>query len=160
MTRRHKAVIEDVLAEDCAAAEAYRVAQKFCDLLDRPSMAAAHRSYQAWRDALSTDMRRHFRKVINLVREWNEEIFGYCDGGWTNGGTEARNKRVRRVYEASESRLGGDLFRERVLRHQGAHLPDTTVRKKKKRRKERPATRVPQPATRVGRHGQLSLDIE
>jgi len=74
-----------------ALIDAWELKEQFFNIYDQPSSEAAREAFKQWRVDLPLTVHHQFKELVNMVNNWEEEIFNYFDERVTNAFTECAN---------------------------------------------------------------------
>lgn len=98
---------------------AYDAKERFFEIYDQPTRAAAEIVAGRWANSLPTDVAKDFRDLQVAMGNWNKEIFNYYENPVTNAYTESLNAIARQINRMTASRFcgHGSSSRRRPLRN-------------------------------------------
>lgn len=74
-----------------ALIDAWELKEQFFGIYDQPNAEAAREAFKQWRVDLPLTVHSQFKELVNMVNNWEEEIFNYFDERVTNAFTECAN---------------------------------------------------------------------
>ena len=128
LTSSEKAVIERWAKDVPELATAYRLKEQFCDIWDASDDATARARYEHWKVQVATDLPKAFRRLINTISKWDQEVFHCVNWTATNGYTERMNGIIKE-YNRRGRRLAFHALRAKLLYQYGYSQPAQKARK-------------------------------
>lgn len=112
---------------------AYDAKERFFEIYDQPTRAAAEIVAGRWADSLPTDIAKDFRDLQVALGNWNKEIFNYYENPVTNAYTEALNGIARQINRMGRG-YSFEVLRARLLFEKQAIKKSPSLRKKPRQR--------------------------
>lgn len=113
-----------------ALIDAWELKEHFFRIYDQKTPAAAREAFKQWRVDLPLTVHGQFRELVNMVNNWEEQIFNYFDERVTNAFTECANG-IAKVANRTGRGYSFKVIRYKLLfahSHRKSASSDMTIR--------------------------------